>query len=64
MLRQKYPYLNALLSFGGWTLSKHFATMTNSTVAVSNFVKNAILCMREANFNGIDVDWEYPVLGP
>jgi len=64
MLRARYPYLNAYLSFGGWTLSFDFTSMTRSETARSNFVRNAIRAMRETGFNGIDIDWEYPVVGP
>lgn len=28
-----------------------------------NFIKNAIKAMRETGFNGIDLDYEFPVVG-
>lgn len=62
-LRQRYPYLNASLSFGGWTLSANFSDMVNDPQALDNFVKQAVAAMEEVNFNGIDIDWEYPVFG-
>lgn len=62
-LRQQHPYLNASLSFGGWTLSSNFSALARDPVATDNFVKNAVAAMKEAHFNGIDIDWEYPVAG-
>lgn len=59
-LRQQYPYLNASLSFGGWTLSYNFSAMANNPTALNNFVNNAVAAMKQIQFNGIDIDWEYP----
>lgn len=76
--RRKYPYLNASLSFGGWSWfttpegwncsagespngpAQCFQQMAANEKAVDNFVNNAVLAMKEVNFNGIDIDWEYP----
>lgn len=64
MYRKKYPYLNAYLSFGGWTLSKDFSVMAANSRARKAFVDNCIKSLRDTGYNGIDIDWEYPVAGP
>jgi chitinase len=76
--RRKYPYLHALMSFGGWSWSSTppnwrcsigespngpaacFQQMAANPQAVKNFVQNAVSGMREINFSGIDIDWEFP----
>lgn len=63
MARARLPYLNAYLSFGGWTLSKEFSPMLPNSGYRANFIKNAIKAMRETGFNGIDLDYEFPVVG-
>lgn len=77
--RQRYPYLRALVSFGGWSWAstplgwqctsgaspqgpaRCFSQMTSNEAALKNFVDKAILAMKEVQFNGIDIDWEYPL---
>lgn len=62
-LQAKYPYLQTFLSFGGWSKSYNFSDLAADPTARANFVKNAVAAMREVGFNGIDIDWEYPVVG-
>ena len=63
ILLKRFPYLKAFLSFGGWTLSKDFGPVSATKATRSVFIKNAIKLMREVGFNGIDLDWEFPVAG-
>ena len=77
--RKKYPYLNASLSFGGWSWASKpagwlcqtgaspqgpaacFSALAADPNATDRFVANAVKGMKEVHFNGIDIDWEYPV---
>eukprot|EP01114_Cavostelium_apophysatum_P000199 TRINITY_DN101_c0_g1_i1.p1 TRINITY_DN101_c0_g1~~TRINITY_DN101_c0_g1_i1.p1 ORF type:complete len:558 (+),score=151.59 TRINITY_DN101_c0_g1_i1:288-1961(+) len=61
-LKQQYSYLKASLSFGGWTLSGGFSALANNTEAVDTFVSNVMDALQETQFDGVDIDWEYPVL--
>lgn len=69
--RQQYPYLNAALSFGGWTnANKYTAPMffdlTNSASKIEVFATQAVAAMRSGGYNGVDIDWEWwsnPELG-
>jgi chitinase len=63
-LVKQYPYLQAFLSFGGWTKSTNFSAVLNDANKRALFEDQAIAAMQEFGFNGIDIDWEYPVLGP
>lgn len=45
-------------------MSYEFTKLARNSNARALFVKNAVKAMREANFNGVDIDWEFPVLGP
>lgn len=76
--RKKYPYLNASLSFGGWSWASTppgwscsvgaspngpaacFSALAANPSATDAFVSHAVQGMKELNFNGIDIDWEYP----
>jgi GH18 family chitinase len=77
-MRLRYPYLNASLSFGGWSWASTppgwqcktgaspdgpaacFSEMAADSQATQAFISNAVKAMKEVNFNGIDIDWEYP----
>mmetsp|Transcript_3415 Transcript_3415/g.6566 ORF Transcript_3415/g.6566 Transcript_3415/m.6566 type:complete len:585 (-) Transcript_3415:1200-2954(-) len=47
-------------SLGGWTLSDAFPAMSANANARAKFTQNCIKLIREYDFDGIDIDWEYP----
>ena len=47
-------------SLGGWTLSDPFPAMAASATARATFSQNCVDLIKEYNFDGIDIDWEYP----
>jgi chitinase len=65
-LKQRYPHLKLTISIGGWGGSARFsdAALTDSsrrkfaTTAIDLFIKRW-----PALFDGIDIDWEFPVQG-
>ena len=61
-MRRKYPYLNTKLSIGGWTLSADFSAMAANPTSRANFVKQVVSAIQQLNMNGVDIDWEYPIL--
>ncbi|NBX37281.1 MAG: hypothetical protein EBR10_08685 [Planctomycetes bacterium] len=63
VLRKQYPHIKTLISVGGWTLSGAFsdAALTASSRAV--FAQSCVDFIRAYGFDGIDIDWEYPVAG-
>jgi GH18 family chitinase len=63
LLQHKYPHLKILLSFGGWTKSAGFYAMAASADARVRFASEAVALTRKYGFDGIDLDWEFPVRG-
>lgn len=60
-LREKNPNLKILLAIGGWAFgSTPFKELTSNVFRMNQFVYEAIEFLREYQFNGLDVDWEYP----
>lgn len=62
-LKASYPNLKTLISVGGWTSSDKFsdAALTDSSRTV--FADSVIAFIKQYNFDGVDIDWEYPVSG-
>lgn len=64
LANQRQPYLNAGLSFGGWTnagqrMDEVFSKMAADPVARQAFVQNAVRALVQTGADGIDIDWEY-----
>lgn len=54
-------YLQILLAIGGWAFgSTPFKELTSNVFRMNQFVYEAIEFLRDYQFNGLDVDWEYP----
>ncbi|MBK7762582.1 MAG: fibronectin type III domain-containing protein [Bacteroidetes bacterium] len=53
-----------LPSIGGWTLSEHFPSIASSITKRTLFAHSCCDLIRTYNFDGIDIDWEYPGYTP
>ncbi|MBM3665576.1 MAG: hypothetical protein FJW92_07275, partial [Actinobacteria bacterium] len=75
-LKAQHPGLRAMISVGGWTWSKGFSDVSLTDASRREFVSSCVnLYLRtDSNddgvrdgygdvFDGIDIDWEYPVSG-
>jgi chitinase len=74
-LKRTQPHLKLLISVGGWSWSTYFSQVAATPASRSAFVKSCVdMYIRgqfpgvdPANgvgvFDGIDIDWEYPVGG-
>lgn len=62
-LRQQNEQLKLLIAVGGWTGSKHFSDAAATEQDRNRFAESAVAFLREYGFDGIDIDWEYPVAG-
>ncbi|WP_018752465.1 glycosyl hydrolase family 18 protein [Paenibacillus sanguinis] len=62
-LKQANPHLKTIISVGGWTWSNRFSDVAASQVTRETFANSAVDFLRKFNFDGVDLDWEYPVSG-
>ena len=60
-LKQMYPNLKVIWSFGGWTWSSGFSQAVQNPQAFADSCFQLVEDPRWADvFDGIDIDWEYP----
>jgi GH18 family chitinase len=52
--------VKVLVSIGGWTLSDNFPAIAADPVARATFASECNRLLSFYNFDGIDIDWEYP----
>ncbi|CAF1147633.1 unnamed protein product, partial [Brachionus calyciflorus] len=63
VLKLMNPSLKILLAVGGWAQgSKGFDSVVESDETMEKFARNSILFLRKWNFDGLDVDWEFPII--
>ncbi|MVP01590.1 glycosyl hydrolase family 18 protein [Paenibacillus lutrae] len=59
-LKTQNPKLKLFASVGGWTWSNQFSNLAADPTTRQNFATSAVSFLRQYNFDGIDIDWEYP----
>lgn len=60
-LKGKNPNLKVLLAIGGWSFgTAKFKEVAKNRFTRQTFVFSAVEFLRENNFDGLDMDWEYP----
>jgi len=57
------PDVRVLMAVGGWTLSGNFSAAAESEQSREAFAQSCVDIMTTYGFDGIDIDWEYPVQG-
>ncbi|MBO9600665.1 MAG: chitinase [Cohnella sp.] len=62
-LKNANPKLRALISVGGWTWSGQFSDAALTSASRQKFAASAVDFMKQYGFDGVDIDWEYPVQG-
>ena len=62
-LKKKHPHLVTMISVGGWTLSARFSDIALTAASRDRFAASAVDFMIRYGFDGVDIDWEYPVGG-
>ncbi|XP_017779062.1 PREDICTED: acidic mammalian chitinase-like [Nicrophorus vespilloides] len=60
-LKQINPCLKTLLAIGGWNDgSRKYSVMASSEDSRKVFIESALRYIVTYNFDGLDIDWEYP----
>jgi chitinase len=65
-LKRSSPQLRVLIALGGWSGSKYFSAAAATPAARARFarsVRDVFFLPYPDLFDGVDVDWEYPVAG-
>ena len=65
-LKARHPHLKLFVAVGGWTGSGRFSDVAVTAESRQAFARSAVdLVIRRWSglFDGIDIDWEYPVRG-
>ncbi len=62
-LKESHPGLKVLLSVGGWTLSGNFSSVASTEAGRARMASSCVDFARTYGFDGLDIDWEYPVSG-
>jgi chitinase len=62
-LKIKYPHLKTLIAIGGWTWSGRFSDVALTELSRNTFADSVVDFIVLHGFDGVDIDWEYPVSG-
>ncbi len=62
-LKKEHPHLKTIISIGGWADSGNFSEAAATEKARGVFTDSVIAFILEHGFDGVDLDWEYPVTG-
>lgn len=62
-IKDRNPQLKLMISVGGWSWSNHFSNMAATEITRRTFANSVVKFLREYGFDGVDIDWEYPVEG-
>ena len=63
ILKANHPHVKTLISVGGWTWSIYFSNVALTPQTRNTFARSAMEFITEYGFDGVDIDWEYPVSG-
>ena len=63
LFSKKGDNVKIMFAVGGWANSQYFSDMAASSTTRSQFIRSVLALIREYGFDGVDLDWEYPVGG-
>lgn len=59
-MKKQYPDVKLVMSVGGWGASTGFYEMLDTDAGINTFADSCVEFVRKYNFDGIDIDFEYP----
>lgn len=62
-LKQRHPHLKVLIAVGGWSWSGRFSDVALTEESRRQFAESVVDFVVRFDFDGVDIDWEYPVSG-
>ncbi|XP_059475812.1 probable chitinase 2 [Neocloeon triangulifer] len=61
LMKKNYPHLKVTLAVGGWNEgSQNYSIMASDPAKRASFISSAVKILNEHNFDGLDLDWEFP----
>ncbi len=63
ILKRQHPHVRTLISVGGWTWSTYFSDVALTPASRARFAASCVAFVQRYEFDGVDIDWEYPVSG-
>lgn len=61
LFKDERPGFKAIVSIGGWGTNAEFQAMAKDDVKQRNFVESTLELVQKHRFDGVDIDWEYPL---
>lgn len=62
-MKKHNPHLKTLISIGGWDWSGKFSDAALTEQSRATFADSCVAFIVQYGFDGVDMDWEYPVHG-
>ncbi|GLS05640.1 hypothetical protein GCM10007860_27970 [Chitiniphilus shinanonensis] len=62
-LRQRNPQLKVLIAIGGWNWTRGLSDVAADPARRRHFVASALAFFERYGFDGIEIDWRFPVVG-
>ncbi|KAF0811695.1 Chitinase A1 [Andreprevotia sp. IGB-42] len=62
-IKAAHPQLKTLISIGGWSWSAHYPAVAADPTLRQHFVQSALAFIDRFGFDGVEIDWQYPVIG-
>nr|AWI66958.1 Glycosyl hydrolase family 18 [Pecoramyces ruminantium] len=59
-IKKKYPHIKVILTIGGTEGSKNFKNFLKESYTRDKAAKSIVKAVNEYNFDGLDIDWEFP----
>jgi len=63
ILKANNPHVKTFISIGGWTWSTYFSDIALTPQSRETFANSCVDFIQKYKFDGVDLDWEYPVSG-